>query len=96
MYEIKPRRLSSQMLTCFIFLVLFSKKKITLSFKKTTYQKNSLELRKNQELDGINIDDIGNLQDLPRLEFIDEEYENLTVVNDGGEVTRNMEQWPNG
>ena len=53
-------------------------------------------MRKNQELDGINIDDIGNLQDLPRLEFIDEEYENLTVVNDGGEVTRNMEQWPNG
>ena len=30
----------------------------------------------------MDIDDIGNLEDLPRLVFIDEEFENLVVVND--------------
>ena len=37
-------------------------------------------------LDGIDIDDIGNLEDSSRLVFIDEECENLTEVNDGGEL----------
>ena len=37
-----------------------------------------------EELDGI-----GKLVDLPRLMFIDEECENLKVVVDGGELTRN-------
>ena len=31
----------------------------------------------------------GNLEDSPRFVFIDEECENLIVVNDGGEHTRN-------
>ena len=30
----------------------------------------------------MDIDDIGNLEDSPRLAFIDEEFENLIVVND--------------
>ena len=38
------------------------------------------------------IDNIGNLEDSPRLVFIDEECENLIVVNDGGEITRNINQ----
>ena len=42
-----------------------------------------------EELDGIDIDGIGNLVDLPRLMFIDEECGNLKVVVDGGEQTRN-------
>ena len=37
-------------------------------------------------------DDIGNLEDSPRLVFFDEECENLIVVNDGGELTRNISQ----
>ena len=41
-------------------------------------------------LDGIDIDDTGNLNDLRRLVFIDEQSENLIVVNDGGELTRNI------
>ena len=41
-------------------------------------------------LDGIDIDDTGNLDDLRRLVFIDEQSENLIVVNDGGELTRNI------
>ena len=44
-----------------------------------------------EELDGIDIDGIGNLEDLPRLIFIDEELGNLKVVVDGGEqLTRNI------
>ena len=35
-----------------------------------------------EELDCI--DDIGNLEDSPRLVFINEKCENLAVVNDGG------------
>ena len=48
-----------------------------------------------EELDGIDTDNIGNLKDSPRLVFIDEECENLIVVNDGGELTRNINQKKN-
>ena len=43
-----------------------------------------------EELDSIDIDDIENLEDSPRLVFINEEYWNLIVVNDGGEITENI------
>ena len=36
--------------------------------------------------------DIGNLEDSPRLVFIDEECGNLTFVNDVAELTRNINQ----
>ena len=45
-----------------------------------------------EELDCINIDAIGNLENSPRFVFIDEECENLIVVNDGAELTRNINQ----
>ena len=45
-----------------------------------------------QELDGIDIDEIGNVEDLPKLVFINEECGNLQLVNDGGELTRNINQ----
>ena len=45
-----------------------------------------------QELDGIDIDEIGNVEDLPKLMFINEECGNLQLVNDGGELTRNINQ----
>ena len=74
------------MLTCFIFVALFSK---YYGFgKKATHQKNIFE----KELDCINRDDIGNLEDSPRLLFIDEECGNLIVVNDGEERTGNISQ----
>ena len=38
------------------------------------------------------IADIGNLQHLLKLVFIIEKYGNLTVVIDGGELTRNINQ----
>ena len=44
------------------------------------------------ELHGIDIDDIENFVDLPRLMFINEECGNLTIVVDGGELTRNNDR----
>ena len=44
----------------------------------------------NEEIDGIDIDDIENLEDLLRIVFIHEEWGNLKVFIDGGELTRNI------
>ena len=81
MYGIKSRRLRSQNLTCFAFLVL-------ISLKNQLFKNVIVE----EELDCIDIDDIGNLEDSPRLVFINEECGNLIVVNDDGELTRNISQ----
>ena len=43
-----------------------------------------------EELDGIDIDDIGDLEDLLRIVLIHEEYGNLKSFIDGGERTRNI------
>ena len=43
-----------------------------------------------EEVDGIDIDDIGNLEGLPRVVFIHEECANLKVFVKGGELTRNI------
>ena len=45
-----------------------------------------------EELNRVDIDDIGNLENLPRFLFIDEECGNLKVVNDSGELPRNINQ----
>ena len=76
--EIKLKRLRLQILTCFIFVLLFSKN-ITVSLKMLF----------EEELDGIHIDDIRNLEDLPRLVFINDEFENL-IANDSEKLTRNI------
>ena len=43
----------------------------------------------NEELDGTDIDGIGNLMDLPRLMFIDEKCGNLKIVFVGEQLTGN-------
>ena len=43
-------------------------------------------------VDGIDVNEIGNLEDSPRFVFIHEECENLVVLNDAGELTRNINQ----
>ena len=48
--------------------------------EKSSNKVNTVE----EEQDGINITGIGNLMDLPKLMFIDEECGNLKVVIDGG------------
>ena len=50
----------------------------------------SRRLRSQKAVIGIKIDDTGNLENLLRVVFIDEECGNLKVVNDGGELTRNI------
>ena len=45
-----------------------------------------------EELDGIDRDDIGNLEDLIRIVLIDQECGNPKVVVDGGEFPRNITQ----
>ena len=43
-----------------------------------------------EELDGIYIRDIGNLEDLLRIVFLHEECENFKVFVDGGGLTGNI------
>ena len=43
-------------------------------------------------VDGIDVNEIGNLEDSSRFVFIHEECENLVVLNDGGEYTKNINQ----
>ena len=43
-----------------------------------------------EELQCTDIDDTGNLEDLPRLLFIDEQCGNIIVVNDSGKLIRNI------
>ena len=56
------------------------------------YEIKSRRLCSQKVVTGIKIDDTGNLEDLLRVVFIDEECGNLKVVNDGGELTRNIKQ----
>ena len=43
-----------------------------------------------EKLNGIDIDGIGNLEDLLRIVLIHEECGNLQVIVDGGELTGNV------
>ena len=88
MYEIKSRRLRSQILTCFIFLVLLWKNH-GFTEKNNPSEKSGIV---DEELVYINLSDIGNLKNLLRLVFINEKGGNLIVVNDGWELTRNINQ----
>ena len=45
-----------------------------------------------EELNCVDVDDIGNLDDLPWFVFIDNECGNLKVVSDCGELSRNINQ----
>ena len=56
--------------------------------KKTIFHKNFVTNEEEQY--GIDIDNNGNLEDLPRLAFIDEECRNRKLVVDGEELARNI------
>ena len=78
-----------QILTWLIFLVLFSNKNHGFIQEGNLSEKFCYSWG---ELDGIYIDEAAKLEDSPRFVFIDEECENLIVVNDGREGTRNKNQ----
>ena len=69
------RGLRSQILTCLIYLVLSSK---THGFLILNLQKKVIV---EEEPDDIDVYDIGNLWDSPRLLFLNEECGNLIVEN---------------
>ena len=79
MYERKSRRLRSQILNCLIFLV-FIFKKIAVSLKKSNLSEKNVIVE--EELDRIDINDIVNLENSPKLVLIDEECANFRAVND--------------
>ena len=89
MHEIKSKRPRWQTFDLFNFSS-FIFKKLVLSLKQTTFPEKNVVVE--EGLDGIDIDDIGNLEGSPRLKLINEECEDLIVVNDGGERTRNINQ----
>ena len=65
------------------FFQFYFQKENTVSFKKVTTLQKKLLYVFEEELNGINIYDIGNLEDQPGLAFINEECGNNDVVNDG-------------
>ena len=62
----------------------------TVSLKKSSSSEENVIVE--EELDCIDTYNIGNLEDSPRLVFINEECGNLIVVNGGGELTENLSQ----
>ena len=63
-------------------------KNITVSLKESNSSEKNVIVE--EELDCIDKDDIRNLEDSPRLVFMNEECVNLIVVNGGGELTENI------
>ena len=80
----KLQILRLQILTCFIFLFLNSKK--SHGFTEEGNPPSDKAVAAWGNLDGIYIDDIGNFVDSPRLVFIDEECGNLLRVNQSEEL----------
>ena len=73
----------------FVFLVLFSKTNHGFIEENKTSEKAVIA---EEELNRFDIDGIENLEDSPRFVFVNEECGNLKVVNDGGELTRDINQ----
>ena len=80
----KLQILRLQILTCFIFLFLNSKKSDGFTEEGNPPSEKAVAAWGN--LDGIYIDDIGNFVDSPKLVFIDEECGNLLRVNQSEEL----------
>ena len=76
-------------MTCFIFLFLIFLKSHGFIEDKNPSEKVFIIA---EELNCVDIDDIGNLDHLPWFVFINNECGNLKVVSDGGELSRNINQ----
>ena len=82
----KIDKIRFQTLTCFIFLLLFSKKHGFIEEDKPSENIVIVE----EELNRFDIDGIENLENFLRFVFINKECWNLKVVNDDEELTRNI------
>ena len=76
-----------QIWTCFLFLSFFFSKNRGFIQEGNPSEKDVIV---EEELNGIDVDDIANLQDSPRVVFMYEECENL--IADGREITRSINQ----
>ena len=72
-----------------LYFSSFIFKKIRFHWKRQPFRKN---VRVEEELDGIDIDGIGNFEGSPRVAIIHAECGNLLEVNDGGGRTRDINQ----
>ena len=70
-----------------IFLILFQRNHVFIEEKGYSSEKIVIV---EEELDGIDVNNIGNLEDLLMLVFINKECGYLKAVADGEEVTRNI------
>ena len=87
-YEIKSRRLRSQILI-FLYFQFYFQRKSRFNSRRQPFRKIIIV---EEELDGNDRDDIGNLEDLLRLVLINEECWNPKVVVVGGELAKNINQ----
>ena len=71
----------------FLFFSFYFQRKSRFSWRGQHFKKILIV---KEELDGIDIDDIGNVEDLLRIAFIHEECGNLKVFVDGWELIRNI------
>ena len=85
-YEISSKGLGSQIFM-FLFFSFYFQRKSRFSWRGQHFKKILIV---KEELDGIDIDDIGNVEDLLRIAFIHEECGNLKVFVDGWELIRNI------
>ena len=79
-YENKIEEITFADIDLFYFFSFIFKKKLLFHRRRKPSEKVVIV---EEELPGIDIDDIGNLEDSPQLLFIDEERVNPIVANDG-------------
>ena len=77
--------------TTFVDIIFFQFRSFIFKENQIVVEEdNPSEENVTELLDGIDIDDIGNLEDLLRIVFIYEECANLKVFVGGGELTRHI------
>ena len=86
-YELKSTRLRSQISMFYFSSFIFKDNYVLVEWHNPSEKTVIVK----EELDGIDIGDIGNLEDLQRIVFIHKECGNLIVLLvDGEELTRNI------
>ena len=85
-YETKSRRLVCRYLFLYFSSFIFKYDHVLVEWHNPSEKIVMIK----EEVDGIDIDDIGNVEGSLRIVFIHEECGNLKVLVDGRELTRNI------